>query len=145
VANTCLATLALLRAGNTPRTGPYARNVANAVEFICGHVTRADKDSLYVTGVRGTQVQSKIGPFVDTFLAALVLAELKGEMPDEKGEQKLVASLQKTVAKIEKHQKEDGTFAGLDPDSGTSARTSTVFSITSQETRVSSTRKRNCG
>jgi hypothetical protein len=112
VANTCLATLALLRAGSTPKTGPYAKNVANAVEFICGHVTRADKDSLYVTGVRGTQVQSKIGPFVDTFLAALVLAEIKGEMPDEKGEKKLVASLQKTVAKIEKHQKEDGTFAG---------------------------------
>jgi hypothetical protein len=112
VANTCLATLALLRAGNTPKTGPYANNVANAVEFICGHVARADKDSLYVTGVRGTQAQSKIGPFVDTFLAALVLAEIKGEMPDEKGEKKLVASLQKTVAKIEKHQKADGTFAG---------------------------------
>ena len=37
---------------------------------------RADADSLYVTDVRNTQLQSKIGPYVDTFLANLLLAEL---------------------------------------------------------------------
>jgi hypothetical protein len=112
VANTCIATLALLRSGNNPRSGAYANNVGNAVDFICGYVGKADKDSLYVTDVKGTQVQSKIGPYVDTFLTALVLAELKGQMPTEQLERKLVSSLEKTVAKIEKHQKEDGTFAG---------------------------------
>jgi Prenyltransferase and squalene oxidase repeat len=112
VANTCVATLTLLRAGNTPTSGPYAKNVANAIEFICGHVEKSDKDSLYVTQVRGTQVQSKIGPFVDTFLAALVMAEVKGKVAAGKNEKRLVAALDKTVAKIEKNQKEDGTFAG---------------------------------
>jgi hypothetical protein len=33
-------------------------------------------------------------------------------MPTEQAEKKLVGSLEKTVAKIEKNQKEDGTFAG---------------------------------
>jgi hypothetical protein len=112
VANTCIATLALLRSGNTPRSGVYAKNVARAVDFICGYVGKSDNTSLYVTDVRGTQVQSKIGPYVDTFLTALVLAELKGQMPTEQAEKKLVGSLEKTVAKIEKNQKEDGTFAG---------------------------------
>jgi hypothetical protein len=112
VASTCMAALALLRAGSTPREGPYAKNVAQAVNFICAHVDRADKDSLFVTDVRDTQVQVKIGPYVDTFLAALVLAELKGKMPTATEENRLVAALDKTVAKIEKNQKEDGTFAG---------------------------------
>jgi hypothetical protein len=112
VANTCIATLALLRAGSTPTSGPYAKNVANAIEFICGHVEKSDKDSLYVTQLRGTQVQSKIGPFVDTFLAALVMAEVKGQVAAGKTEKRLVEALDKTVAKIEKNQKEDGTFAG---------------------------------
>jgi hypothetical protein len=111
VANTCIATLALLRAGNTPKEGEYAKNVAKAIEFICANIEKSDKDSLYVTEIRGTQVQSKIGPFVDTFLSTLVLAELKGKS-DENTEKRLVAALNKTVAKIEKHQKEDGTFAG---------------------------------
>src|SRR5262249_9345044 len=112
VADTCMATLALLRAGHTPREGAYAGNVARAVEFICGRVDKADKDSLFVTDVRDTQVQSKIGPYADTFLASVVLAELKGKMPAGNSEKRLVAALEKTIHKIEKHQGADGTFAG---------------------------------
>lgn len=112
VANTAIATLALLRAGHTPGQGKYAKNVARAVEFICANVEKADAKSLYVTDVRGTQVQGKIGPYVDTFLTSLVLAEVKGRMPEEKGEKRLVAALNKTIGKIEDNQKADGTFAG---------------------------------
>src|SRR6516164_964016 len=35
VGNTCIATLALMRAGHTPKEGKYAENVARAVAFIC--------------------------------------------------------------------------------------------------------------
>lgn len=112
VASTAIATLALIRAGHTPQKGEYAKNVARAVQFICSHIEKADKDSLYITSVRGTQVQSKIGPYVDTFLATLVLSELKGKMPDDDNNKQLLAALTKTVGKIEKHQKEDGTFVG---------------------------------
>lgn len=112
VANTCVATLCLLRAGHTPKHGKYARNVARAVDFLCNNVEKSDQKSLFVTSQRGTQVQGKIGPYVDTFLAALVLAELKGTMPDEKTELRLIAALDKTVTKIENNQKADGTFAG---------------------------------
>jgi len=112
VASTCIATLALLRAGNTPKEGAYAKNVARAVEFICSHIEKSDKKSLFVTDVRGTQVQTKIGPYVDTFLASLVLAEMKGRMPDDKSEKRMIAALNKTIGKIEDNLKEDGTFAG---------------------------------
>lgn len=111
VGNTCIATLALIRAGHTPKTGEYAKQVAKAVEFICSHVDKSDQKSLYVTDIRDTQLQSKIGTYVDTFLTALVLSELKGKMPDEAGDKKLLASLDKTIGKIEANQKADGTFA----------------------------------
>src|SRR5262245_19875143 len=112
VGNTAIAALALIRAGHTPKQGEYAKNVAKAVEFIAAKIDKVDKDSPYVTDVLGTQLQSKIGQYVDTFVAALVLSELKGKMPDEISEKRLTTALDRTLAKIEKHQKADGTFAG---------------------------------
>jgi hypothetical protein len=112
VASTCMATLALLRAGHTPKEGKYAKNVVKAIEFICDHIEKSDQKTLYVTDIRDTQVQTKIGPYVDTFLASLVLAEMKGRMPDEKSEKRMITALNKTIGKIEDNLKEDGTFAG---------------------------------
>src|SRR5262245_42585058 len=78
VANTCAATLALLGGGNTPRDGEFAVHVTRALGFIVTSVERSDAESPYVTDLRGTQVQTKIGPLADTFLASLVLSEAKG-------------------------------------------------------------------
>jgi len=108
--NTCIAVLALMRAGHTPKEGEHAKKIAKGVDFILTRVEKADKDSLYLTDVRNTQLQSKIGPYVDTFLAQLVMAELKGKMPDEKADKRLVAAFDKTLGKIAKHQQADGNF-----------------------------------
>jgi hypothetical protein len=110
VGNSCIAMLALIRAGNTPAEGEYSKAVAKGLAFVLQKVEKADTDSLYVTDVRNTQLQTKIGPYVDTFLANLVLAELKGKGGDL--EKRLVAALDKTVNKIVKHQGKDGQFAG---------------------------------
>jgi hypothetical protein len=110
--NTCIAVLALLRAGSTTTDGPYAKNVAKGSSFILGKVEKSDTRSIVITDVPGTQMHRKIGPFVDTFLTALVLAELRGKMADEKGEQRVTTALNKTVSKIEHNQRADGTFAG---------------------------------
>jgi len=107
--NTCIATLALIRAENTPEEGPYAANVARALNFICAQIENSNSEGLYVTDVRDTQLQQKIGQYVDTFLAGLVLAELKGKTPND---ERLLAALKKTVSKIERNQQNDGTFAG---------------------------------
>lgn len=108
--NTCLSLVALLRAGQTPTTGEQKENAARAFAYICQTVEGADADSLYVTPVRDTQLQVKIGTYVDTFLAGWALSELKGNAGDEAAEKRRAAALDKVVAKIEKHQKEDGTF-----------------------------------
>lgn len=112
VGNTCVAVLALIRSGNLPTAGEYATHVAKGIDFICTNVEKSDRQSIWVTDVRDTQLQSKIGQYVDTFLAALVLSELKGRVPADKGGSRIEESLKKVIAKIEANQKEDGTFAG---------------------------------
>ena len=110
IGNTCFVLLALLRAGNTVTDGEYKENVKKGLAFVIAKVEKADKDSLYVTDVRGTQLQSKIGPYVDTFLVNLVLAEFRGKSGDQ--EKKLIVALEKTMTKIVRHQTADGGFAG---------------------------------
>ena len=110
IGNTCFALLALIRAGSTPAAGDYKDAVRKGLRFVLGRVEKSDTDSLYVTDVKGTQLQSKIGPYVDTFLANLVLAELRGKAGDD--EKRLVAGLEKTMTKIIRHQTAEGGFAG---------------------------------
>lgn len=112
VADTSIAVLSLFRAGSTPSTGTHSKSVLKGIEFVIAAVEKSDDDSLFVTDVRGTRVQSKIGVYVDTFLSSLVLAEVKGTMPDAKGEKRLTAALEKVVRKIEKNQQADGTYSG---------------------------------
>jgi hypothetical protein len=110
LANTCVAALALLRGGHTPRDGKYGTQIRRGLDFIVTSVERSDIESLYVTDLRGTQVQHKIGEYVDTFLTAMVLAEAKGQLPDDAGDSQLSAALDKVIAKIERHQQADGTW-----------------------------------
>ena len=110
VADTCMATLALMRAGSTPSQGEHGRAIRRALDFLSAEVEKSDPMSLYVTNVRDTRVQSKLGPYIDTFLTALVLAESKGRMSDESGNKRIAASLNKVIDKIERNQQADGTW-----------------------------------
>jgi hypothetical protein len=110
VADTCIAALALIRSGSTPREGTYKDAIAKAVRFVRGQVEGSDSQSLSVTKIEGTRVQMKLGPNIDTFLASLLLAEVKGRMPDDPGNATVDLALNKVLDKIKKNQKEDGSW-----------------------------------
>jgi hypothetical protein len=112
VADTCIAALALLRSGSTPREGPYHGAIAKAVRFVRSQVEESDAESLSVTTVKGTRVQQKLGPNIDTFLASMLLAEVKDRMPDEASNKAVELALGKVIHKIDRHQKNDGSFDG---------------------------------
>lgn len=109
--NTCVSLVTLLRAGHSPAQGRHRDAATKAFAFVCDHVERADKDSLYVTAVRDTQLQVKIGSYVDTFLTGWVLSELKGKLANDSDETRRAAALEKVVSKIERNQRDDGSFA----------------------------------
>lgn len=113
IGNTAIALQAFLRAGTALDAGEHSAVAAKAVAFLFGQLEADDdKNSLYVTNVRDTQLQSKIGAFVDTFLAAQTLADLKGRLPNADDEARRDKLLDGIVAKIQAHQKDDGAFAG---------------------------------
>jgi hypothetical protein len=110
VADTCAAALALIRSGSTPREGPYRGAVAKAVAYVRAQVEKSDGQSLAVSDVQGTRVQMKLGPHIDTFLASLLLAEVKGRMPDGDSNRAVDLALNKVLDKIKRNQKADGTW-----------------------------------
>ena len=73
VANTAVAALALLRAGDQ-----YRPNVERAVNFILKKIEASPAEGFSITDVNQTQIQRKLGPYIDTFLASMLLARVDG-------------------------------------------------------------------
>src|SRR5882672_5472686 len=123
VANTAVATLALVHAGNTPVRGEYRSPVRSGADFILRSVEDSPATGLAVTRISGTQIQRKLGPYIDTFLTSTLLSELDGNMGDEQSNRRVRRALEKCVAKIEKNQQSDGSWnsgGGWAPILGTS-------------------------
>jgi hypothetical protein len=123
VANTAVSVLALMRSGSTPASGPHRFAVTRGVDFIVRSVEQSPEHGLAVTNVTGSQIQRKLGPFIDTFLASMALAEADGRMADQTANARVHRALQKVVTKIEKNQLQDGSWnisGGWAPILGTS-------------------------
>jgi hypothetical protein len=110
LANTSLVCLALLRSGNTMADGPYRDALRKGVDFVLRHVEAAKEEGLQVTDRQGTQIQRKLGPYIDTFLSTMLLSEIDGRMADDAGQKRVRASLGKCIAKVEKNQHKDGSW-----------------------------------
>ena len=108
IGNTSIALLAFMRAGESFDAGNYSGVMTKAAQFLLAEVDKDKGNTLFVTSVRDTQLQTKIGRYVDTFLAALVLSEMKGKLPSDSMETARADLLAQVIAKIEKHQKADG-------------------------------------
>jgi len=130
VANTAVVAEALLHAGSSPTLGEYREPLQRAVNFILQHVEQSPAEGLAVTDLNGTQIQRKLGPYIDTFLTSKLLAELDGTMSDAQANARVRRSLQKCVAKIEKSQLKDGSWniaGGWAPILGTSMASQSLY------------------
>ncbi len=125
VANTAVAALALLQAGKQ-----YRPNVDRALDFILAKVEASPADGLAITDGRGTRVQRKLGPYIDTFLTSRLLAQVDGTLANHNRNARIRRALEKCVAKIEKNQKSDGSWniaGGWAPVLGTSLASRSLF------------------
>jgi len=110
VANSAIAVLALVHAGNSPVKGEYRSQVRRGVDFILRNVEDSPEDGLAVTRVTGTQIQRKLGPYIDTFFTSQLLSELDGGMGEAQANQRVRRALEKCVRKIERNQQKDGSW-----------------------------------
>lgn len=133
VANTAVAALALLRAGNQ-----YRPNVERAVDFILKRIEASPADGLSITNVKDTQIQRKLGPHIDTFLASMLLAEVDGTFAGT-NKARVRNGLEKCVAKIERNQGSDGSWnvgGGWAPVLGTSLASRSLYEAGKKGVRV---------
>ena len=124
VANTAIAALALLRAGDQ-----YRPNVERAVDFILRRVEASAADGLAITDGKQTQVQRKLGPYIDTFVASMLLAQVDGTFA-KAANTRIRSGLEKCVAKIQRNQMKDGSWntgGGWAPLLGTSLASRSLF------------------
>jgi hypothetical protein len=130
VANTAVAASALLQAGNTPVSGPHRQALSRALEFILARVEHSPGEGLAITDRNGTQIQRKLGPYIDTFLTSKLLAEVDGRMGSAQANARVRRNLEKCVAKIEKNQLKDGSWnaaGGWAPILGTSLASRSLY------------------
>jgi hypothetical protein len=118
IANTAVAVLALRRAGKE-----YQANVDRGLAFILARVEKSPVEGLALTTMSGTQIQRKLGPYIDTFLTSMLLSEVDGTLTDAKLNGRVRVALEKCVAKIQRNQQSDGSWnvgGGWAPVLGTS-------------------------
>lgn len=134
VANTAVAALALMQAGRQ-----YQPQVERALAFVLQRVEQSPIDGLAITDRQGTQIQRKLGPCIDTFLSAMLLSQVDGRASTPALNARVRKALQKTVAKIEKHQQSDGSWniaGGWAPVLGTSMASRSLFEAQSKGVAV---------
>ncbi len=125
VANTAVAALALLQAGRQ-----YEPQVERALAFVLQRIEASPADGLAITDRQGTQIQRKLGPYIDTFLSSMLMSQMDGRASTPALNARVRQALQKTVAKIEKHQQSDGSWniaGGWAPVLGTSMASRSLF------------------
>ncbi len=125
VANTAVAALALLQAGRQ-----YEPQVERALAFVLQRIEASPADGLAITDRQGTQIQRKLGPYIDTFLSSMLMSQIDGRASTPALNARVRKALQKTVAKIEKHQQSDGSWniaGGWAPVLGTSLASRSLF------------------
>ena len=134
VANTAVAALALMQAGKQ-----YEPQVARALAFVLQRIEASPADGLAITDRQGTQIQRKLGPCIDTFLASMLMSQMDGRASTPALNARVRKALQKTVAKIEKHQQSDGSWniaGGWAPVLGTSLASRSLFEAQSKGVAV---------
>jgi hypothetical protein len=134
VANTAVAVLALRRAGHQ-----YQANIERGLNYVMQNVENSPADGLLITNHNGTQIQRKLGPYIDTFLTSMLLSEVDGTMPTGAANARVRKALEKCVAKIEGNQQRDGSWnvgGGWAPILGTSMASRSLYEAAQKGVKV---------
>jgi hypothetical protein len=112
-ATTSMVGMALLRNGSTLSKGEYSNQLRKAAEFILTKVEKSGKNSLNITELTGTQIQSKLGQNIDVVLASQFLTNLKEKLSaNHELSQRINKALDVCVSKIQNGQMADGSTQG---------------------------------
>ena len=107
---TAFAAMALVRSGHSIDRGEHAEAVRKATDYLLAVVEAAEDKGPYITDVRGTQPQAKMGQQVDTALASQFFSRLLPDVEGTELEPRVTAAIDKCLEKIQKSQDKSGAW-----------------------------------
>ncbi len=110
-ATTAMVAMSFLRSGNTLEKGMYSQNLKKAMNFLLETV-EASEDSPYITEVRGTQIQTKLGQNIDAVLTAQFFSNLLDRNLNATNKKRVERCLDICISKIENSIDTDGKMTG---------------------------------
>ncbi|WP_422860550.1 hypothetical protein ACOKFD_06840 [Flagellimonas sp. S174] len=111
-ATTAMVGMALLRSGTTLNRGIHADNLKKAMYFLLETIESNKADGKYITEVRNTQIQTKLGQNIDAVLAAQFLSNLLERDLEGMDRKRVVRCLDVCIGRIEEGTDENGRQRG---------------------------------
>jgi len=111
-ATTAMVAMAILRSGSTFDKGPHSPQLQKALNYLLETIESAAKDAPYITDVRGTQIQTKLGENIDAVLAAQFLSNVIDRHPNNVDLKRVHRCLDICIGKIEKGTDIQGKQSG---------------------------------
>src|SRR5688572_3946681 len=112
-ATTAMVSMALLRSGSTLTEGLYSVQLKKALDYLLKSTENADLNSLNITSLTGTQIQTKLGQNIDVILTAQFFSNVLDHAGhDAVLKRRIQKNLNTCVAKIQRAQDSNGNIAG---------------------------------
>lgn len=110
-ATTAMTAMALYRCGYSIEGGKYSETLKNALLFLLKEI-ETNKNEVFITKIRGTQIQSKLGENIDAVLSLQFLNQVVESIKEEKLQKRVEDAIQVCVDKIEKSSDSNGKVTG---------------------------------
>ncbi len=112
-ASTAFSAMALLRSGSSPITGKYKEHLRKAIAYLVTIVDAADPQGPSITSLKGTQLQTKLGQFIDTSMTLQFLSRILPGLPQSDPlHAEVDKALDKCLVKLQNSQLQNGSWGG---------------------------------
>ncbi len=111
-ATTSMVAMSLLRSGIDLKNSEHSSNLKKAINYILVTIEGTPKNSKYITDVRGTQIQRKLGENIDAVMTAQLLSNLIARDIEGLDRKRLERCLDICVSKIQDGTDEYGKQRG---------------------------------
>jgi hypothetical protein len=108
-----MVSMALLRSGSTLTEGLYSVQLKKALDYLMKSTENADLNSLNITSLTGTQIQTKLGQNIDVILTAQFFSNALDYVGHDRTlKERVQKNLNTCVSKIQRAQDANGNIAG---------------------------------
>ncbi|MBA9073534.1 hypothetical protein GGR22_001660 [Flavobacterium gossypii] len=111
-ATTAMTAMALYRCGYNLESGKYSETLRKSLNYLLSEIEKTKNNPNFITEVRGTQIQNKLGENIDAVLTLQFLNQVYPLLKEEALKTQVKEAIQICVNKIEKSYDENGKVKG---------------------------------